>query len=212
MKNIFLSGVTIVSILCSTSGYTQTVKIGSQVWMKENLNVDKFRNGDPIPEAKTYAEWEAAAKRKQPAWCYYDNDPRNGAKYGKLYNWYAVSDSRGLAPEGWHLPSVEEWKTSGYFLGGEDVAGTKMKSTSEWADVNGVIDGTNVSGFSALPGGFRDNHGFRDVLKFGAWWSSSELHTTSTSAWYRSLTHYSTYAASQLSYKSNGFSVRCLKD
>lgn len=86
----------------------QTVTIGNQVWMTKNLNVDKFRNGDPIPEAKTDEEWIKAGENKQPAWCYYENDPANGEKYGKVFNWYAVNDPRGLAPEGWHDPTEEE--------------------------------------------------------------------------------------------------------
>ena len=104
------------------------VTIGSQVWMTENLNVDKFRNGDPIPEAKTYEEWKKAGENKQPAWCNYKNDPANGEKYGKLYNWFAVNDPRGLAPKGCHIPSDKEWTVLTDFLGGNKVAGTKMKS------------------------------------------------------------------------------------
>ena len=111
-------------------GPYKTVTIGTQVWMKENLNVSTFRNGDSIPEAKTEEEWRAAGDAKQPAWCYYDNDPKNGEKYGKLYNWYAVNDSRGLAPAGYHVPTDEEWSVLIGFLG--DDAGKKMKSTSGW--------------------------------------------------------------------------------
>jgi uncharacterized protein (TIGR02145 family) len=101
----------IVLLLQGVGSYSQdTVTIGSQVWMTKNLNVEKFRNGDPIPEARTNLEWEEAGKEGQPAWCYYDNDPSNGFKYGKLYNWYAINDTRGLAPEGWHIPNIEEWE------------------------------------------------------------------------------------------------------
>ena len=112
------------------SGPYKTVTIGTQVWMKENLNVSTFRNGDPIPEVKTDEEWKRACDEGKPAWCYYDYDPKNGTKYGKLYNWYAVSDSRVLAPSGYHVPTDEEWKMIEDFLG--DDAGTKMKSTSGW--------------------------------------------------------------------------------
>lgn len=83
----------------------KTVTIGNQVWMAENLNVDKFRNGDLILQAKTEEEWKKAGENKHPAWCYFDNDTANDAKYGKLYNWYAVNDPRGLAPAGWHIPT-----------------------------------------------------------------------------------------------------------
>jgi len=86
-----------------------TVAIGKQVWMTENLNVDTFRNGEAIPHVKTNEEWIKAGENKQPAWCYCDNDPANGAKYGKLYNWYAVANARGLCPAGWHVPSDDEW-------------------------------------------------------------------------------------------------------
>jgi len=112
------------------SGPYKTVTIGTQVWMKENLNVSTFRNGDPIPEVKTDEEWKRACDEGKPAWCYYDYDPKNGTKYGKLYNWYAVSDSRVLAPSGYHVPTDEEWKIIEEFLGHD--AGTKMKSTSGW--------------------------------------------------------------------------------
>lgn len=119
-------------IVATPSGPYKTVTIGAQVWMKENLNVSTFRNGDPIPEAKTDEEWKAAGDAKQPAWCYYDNDPKNGAKYGKLYNWYAVNDSRGLAPEGWHVPTDVEWSVLIGYLGGEKDITKKIKSTSGW--------------------------------------------------------------------------------
>jgi len=119
-----------ITVLFTQINYAQTVTIGNQVWMTKNLDVSTFRNGDPIPQAKTATEWEAAGENKQPAWCYYDNDPANGAKYGKLYNWYAVNDLRGLAPAGYHIPSDVEWTQLTDFLGSE--ASKKMKSTSGW--------------------------------------------------------------------------------
>jgi uncharacterized protein (TIGR02145 family) len=119
-----------ITVLFTQINYAQTVTIGTQVWMTKNLDVDKFRNGDPIPQAKTDEEWKLAGINKQPAWCYNNNDPANGAKYGKLYNWYAVNDSRGLAPEGYHIPSEAEWTQLTDFLASE--AGKKMKSTSGW--------------------------------------------------------------------------------
>ena len=129
------------------------VTIGNQVWMTKNLDVDKFRNGDPIPHAKTNEEWVSYSNAGEAAWCYYDDDPANGEKYGKLYNWYAVSDPRGLAPEGWHVPSDKEWTVLTDYLGGEEKAGARMKSKNGWHD-NG--NGTNSSGFSGLPGGSRN--------------------------------------------------------
>ncbi len=110
----------------------KTVTIGTQVWMTKNLDVAKFRNGDLIPEAKTNEEWDEAGRNRKPAWCYYNNDPANGAKYGKLYNWYAVNDHRGLAPEGYHIPSDKDWEVLSDYLGGVDVAGKKIKSNIGW--------------------------------------------------------------------------------
>ncbi|MBM3455250.1 MAG: hypothetical protein FJX80_08895 [Bacteroidetes bacterium] len=154
------------------TGPYKSVKIGTQTWMAENLNVATFRNGDSIPQAKTNEEWEKAGENQQPAWCYYNNDPANGEKYGKLYNWYAVNDKRGLAPVGFHIPSDAEWTKLTDFLGGEGVAGTKMKNTSGWAQ-NG--NGTNESGFSGLPGGGRGANGAFGVVGLGGgWWSSTE--------------------------------------
>jgi len=123
------------TVTTTTNQVTQTgpyksVKIGTQVWMTKNLDVSVFRNGDTIPEAKTDEEWREAGENQQPAWCYSANDPKNGQKYGKLYNWYAVNDSRGLAPTGWHIPSDVEWTILEDYLG--DDADKKLKSTSGW--------------------------------------------------------------------------------
>ena len=94
----------------------KTVVIGNQTWMAENLNVGRFRNGELIPEAKTLEEWQEAIDEKKPAWCYYDNDIKKGELYGKLYNWYAVNDPRGLAPLGWHIPTINEWNNLNNYL------------------------------------------------------------------------------------------------
>jgi uncharacterized protein (TIGR02145 family) len=187
----------------------EEVKIGKQIWMAKNLDVTHFRNGDPIPEAKTDKEWVKAGKEKQPAWCYYNNDAENGKKYGKLYNWYAVKDSRGLAPSGYHIPTDKEWTQLSDYLGGKDIAGDKMKSTSGWED-NG--NGTNRSGFSGLPGGFRYNYDgtFGSVGNLGYWWSSTE--SSPTYAWSRNLYYNNGNAYRYLYSKRLGFSVRCLRD
>jgi hypothetical protein len=108
------------------------VRIGSQTWMAQNLNLNKFRNGDVIPEAKTEEDWKNAGKNKQPAWCYYENNKNNGSTYGKLYNWYAVNDPRGLAPLGWHIPTDNEWTFLKNQLG-ED-PGNKLKSKNGWSN------------------------------------------------------------------------------
>jgi len=113
------------------------VKIGTQVWMAENLNVFYFKNGDAIPVVKTAEEWKKAGENKQPSCCYYENNAENGKTYGLLYNWYAVNDARGLAPAGYHMPTNAEWTTLSNYLGGKEVAGTKMKSTSGWKSYEG---------------------------------------------------------------------------
>ena len=187
------------------------VKIGSQVWATENLNVDCFRNGDPIPQAKTDEEWKRAGENQQPAWCYYNNDPKNGESYGKLYNWYAVNDRRGLAPQGWHIPTDEEWTQLTTFLGGKEVAGAKMKSTNGWNEYEGKIgNGTNTSGFSGLPGGYRFNNGtFKGIGYSGFWWSSTE--SSADYAWFRFLS-YSDGLVFRNDFSRQGLSVRCLRD
>jgi uncharacterized protein (TIGR02145 family) len=125
---IFIFG----GILFSKSLIAQDVKIGTQVWMSKNLDVDRFRNGEIISQAKNYEAWKFASDNKIAAWCYYDFDSSYGVKYGKLYNLFAVSDARGIAPEGYHIPSVEEWSTLINFLGGDSIAGKKMKSQEGW--------------------------------------------------------------------------------
>ena len=183
-------------------------QIGNQIWMTENLNVDRFRNGDAILEAKTAEEWKAAGNTKRPAWCYYDNAPANGEKYGKLYNWYAVKDTRGLALVGWHVPSDAEWTILSNYIGGENVAGKSMKSTAGWYN-NG--NGTNSRGFSGLPGGYRLSSGdFNYVGGIGCWWSASENDVTD--AWNRYLSSFKSPLYRSYDAKDYGFSVRCIKD
>ena len=123
------------AMLSSFTAFGQSsndVKIGKQTWMSKNLDVSTYRNGEQIPQAKDAAQWKYASTNKIPAWCYYEFNESNGKKYGKLYNWYAVSDSRGLAPNGYHIPSDAEWTILTDFLGGSDIAGKKMKSKDGW--------------------------------------------------------------------------------
>ena len=189
-------------------GPVKGVAIGTQVWTTKNLDVATFRNGDLIPEAKTDEEWKAAGDNKQPAWCYYDNKAANGTKYGKLYNWYAVNDYRGLAPAGWHVPTDEEWTVLSTYLG-EDLAGEKLKSSSGWNDDG---NGNNSSDFTGLPGGanWTNNGGFFDVDYGGLWWSTSEKD--GLDAWHRGL-YYTKSSLFRRNYsKGYGFSVRCVRD
>jgi uncharacterized protein (TIGR02145 family) len=174
------------------------------VWTSKNLDVSTYRNGDPIRYSSTPAEWLDAANKGEGAWCYYNNDPKNGAKYGKLYNWYAVKDPRVLAPIGYHISSDAELSVLTEYLGGEEIAGYKMKSTSGWS--NGA-NGDNSSGFNGLPGGACNSDGdFYRITASGYFWSSSET-------WYRELRNDFDTKVYRGSYdKRYGFSVRCLRD
>lgn len=180
-----------------------SVKINNQVWMAENLNLTHFRNGEPIPEIQSNEEWLQAGEQGKPAWCYYDNDPENGKKYGKLYNCFAVNDPRGLAPEGWHVGSDKEWNELTFFIGSPWVVGRNLKSKTGWDyDGNGIDD----FGFGGLPGGYRFPSGeFNFVRCEGRWWTSTKL-------W-----HHIMYAEDDEIFRHNnhpgyGFSVRCVRD
>lgn len=180
------------------------VKIGTQEWMGENLNVSRFRNGDIIEEAKTPGEWIMLVREGKPAWCLqHDN---NSGKYGKLYNWYAVNDPRGLAPKGWHVPSDEEWKKLTDYLGGEISAAFSLRATGLKSSGE-----NNETGFSGLPAGFCNPEGiFSGLGSHGYWWTSSEV--SGTLAWGRFLDYARSSVNSMVWKKDNGLSVRCLKD
>tara|TARA_B100001094_G_scaffold325469_1_gene379849 strand:- start:753 stop:1415 length:663 start_codon:yes stop_codon:yes gene_type:complete len=220
MKKILLGFIAIgllTFVGCGTSSSFSSVKIGVQDWMSMNLNVERFRNGDIIPEAKTKKDWEKAGLEGRPAWCYYDNDISNGEKYGKLYNWHAVSDPRGLTPEGWHVPTDAEWTVLTDYLatdGHIGTEGTVLKSTSGWNDKRDGTsgNGTNVYGWNGLPGGGLNGNGsFYGVGSYGSWWSSSL--SNASDAWSRNLNYSSDYVYRNASFsKENGFSVRCLRD
>ena len=190
------------------------VRIGNQIWMTKNLNVSRYRNGDPIPQVADPTQW---ANLTTGAWCYYANSTANGPIYGKLYNWYAVNDSRGLAPEGWHIPSDAEWTTLVSFLGFPDVAGGKTKTTGTLQAGNGLwrspnAAATNSSGFSALPGGYEADNGSGSFLldRNGYWWSTTEFGSLRAVA--RILSYTNGGVSTLEFFKDNGFSVRCIKN
>jgi len=191
----------------------KTVKIGNQCWTQSNLKVSKYRNGDNIPTGLSNSAW---ANTTSGAYAIYDNKPVNDGLYGKLYNHYAVTDSRGLCPTGWHVPSDAEWTTLENQLGGSSVAGGALKSTAMQPTPGGWISpnagATNSSGFTALPGGLRGNYGdFRNVTDYGYWWSSSV--SSGSSAWIRYLGSSGSNIYRDGYYlRSNGFSVRCCRD
>ncbi len=193
-----------------------SITIGTQKWMIVNLDVLTYRNGDTIPQVNDRLAWENLTTG---AWCYYNNDPANGVIYGKLYNWYAVNDPRGLAPQGFHIPTEAEWTTLGTFLGGDEVAGGKMKTTgiTTWTTPN--AGATNESGFSGLPGGMRNDYNttppsytdsFNGVGVYGLWWSASA--GSSTNANCRQLISALGRLFIYENNKKRGFSVRCLRD
>ena len=189
-----------------------TVQIGTQCWTQSNLKVSKYRNGDTIPTGLSNSAWQNTTSG---ACAIYNNDPANDALYGKLYNHYAVSDSRGLCPTGWHVPSDGEWTTLENHLGGSSVAGGALKSTAMQPTPGGLnppnSGATNSSGFTALPGGLRYPNGdFNGMPYDGFWWSSSVL--SGSLAW--SLHLGSSYSDINRYYddRTLGFSVRCCRD
>jgi uncharacterized protein (TIGR02145 family) len=185
-----------------------TVRIGTQTWMAENLNVSRFRNGDTIPEAKSDEEWLRAGENQQPAWCYYQNDPKNGNVYGKIYNWYAVNDSRGLGPEAWHVATELEWTVLTDYLGGDSIAGATLKSTSGWLE-NG--SSTNESGFLGLPGGCRSHVGsYYGIGEFGFYWNIPDGYSSLSWSSYLYYGNGSLYVG--FYNIGRGFSVRCVKN
>jgi len=183
----------------------QDITIGTQTWSKCNLDVTTYRNGDVIPQVTDQTTWNNLTTG---AWCYYNNDSVTGTTYGKLYNWYAVTDPRGLAPTGYHIPSDTEWTTLVNYLGGISPAGGAMKETGgcHWLTPN---QATNSSGFSAFGGGIRTTS-FNLINNQGLWWSSTDFILTF--AYYRYIAYNSTNINSSVISKANGLSVRLIKD
>ena len=188
----------------------KTVYIGTQEWMGENLKVSKYSDGTVIPNITDITKWGMLSKG---AWVYYNNDASKNTKYGKLYNWYAVSkttnSNKNLCPTGWHVPSDSEWTVLIDYLGGKKVAGGKMKEvgTTYWNSPN--IDATNTSLFTGLPGGNRSPNGYYYGIGLGGnWWSSSESNTGNI----RALNYGGGDAYSGSYGKKDGLSVRCLRD
>ncbi len=208
--------VALTSVLsCSSDELTdidgdnyQIVKIGTQVWMAENLRVTHYRNGDPIPIVTDDTAW---AGLTSGACCSYDNDDSRIATLGRLYNWFAVNDSRNIAPVGWHVPSDAEWQTLIDYLGGDSIAGAKMKETgtSYWVSPN--TGASNESRFSARPGGDRSGTGHDyDVGDVAYFWSIST--DSSRHVLIRGLSFDNMTAGRFRTDKQDGISVRCVKD
>lgn len=181
--------------------------MGNRLWVDCNLSSGHFRNGDVIPLVESDEEWEELGASHKPASCFYRNDPSMASTYGRLYNWYAVCDPRGLAPPNWHIPSVDDWNELMIFIGGAHVAGRRLKSRQDWSN-NG--NGNNESGFSAMPGGGRGAFGsFLDLGDYGNWWTSVSYGPDEAAFFY--LTFIDSSALVRLDgFKSSGLSVRCL--
>ena len=190
------------------------VVIGTQTWMVENLKTTKYNDGTAIPLGTDDTAW---ANLTTPGYCWYNNDAATYKNtYGALYNWFTVNTSK-LAPSGWHVPTDAEWTILTIYLGGETVAGGKMKSTGTREAGTGLwyrpnIGATNESGFTAVPAGYRDYDGtFKRIGMTGAWWSSSE-YGTGIYAWTRYLLYDYIDAYRDFRSKNDGFSVRCVRN
>ena len=218
MRNLFLTitffsfiqiGVQSQTVSDFDGNTYNTITIGSQTWLKENLKVTHYNNGDTIPNVKDNAAWAALST---DAYCHYNNNANNTSTYGLLYNFYTVIDSRKLCPTGWHIPSDVEWTQLSTFLGGATIAGGKMKEIGNTHWLNPNIGATNSSGFSGLPAGLSSstdgNFGYQ--TEGSGFWSNTQLNTNE--AWDRFLV----YGDAQLDRfnqnKKTGYSVRCVKD
>ena len=190
-----------------------SVKIGTQVWMVENLKTTKYNDGATIPLISDNTTWKNST---DGAYCWYNNDINNKGSFGALYNWYAVNKGK-LCPAGWHVPSQSDYTAFIDFLGGESVAGGKLKTIGTIEDGNGLwyqpnVDATNEYEFSALPGGMRGGGAgnFSDLNYGGVWWSSTE--STSDNSIYLYINNFDATFFNGVTTKKAGFSVRCLKN
>jgi uncharacterized protein (TIGR02145 family) len=182
-------------------------KIGYQIWMAENLNEPHFKNGDPIKQANTAEEWKKAGNTRKPAWCYYNNDPKNKKKLGKLYNWYALNDPRGLAPKGWHLPNNSDWSI--FFNTIQNLNRDAM--ALQHPEFIGDYPGSDVLKFHAYGSGYRKEGGaFSNINEYACYWCLDTANAYSANALYLKKDQFDLLWGSY--YKSGGFSVRCIKN
>lgn len=183
-----------------------TITIGTQIWMVENLKTTKYRNGDSINTVIDSVSW---VNLTTGAYCNYNNDANNLTSYGSLYNWFTVTDSRNIAPIGWHVPTDAEWDTLIMYLIGYKYAGGQLKDTTHWNYPN--TGATNESGFMALPCGHRGNNGkFGNLGNYGYWWTATEADQVT--AMFYALKFNSTGVAALNTDKRFGYSIRCIKD
>lgn len=184
------------------------IKICDQVWSPNNLSVSNYRNGDPIPQVTDPSVWTILTIG---AWCWYNNDSATYSGYGKLYNWYAIKDARGLAPLGWHIPTNAEWTTLSTCLGGDAVSGGKMKETglTHWNSPN--TGATNSSGFGSFGTGYRFYNGpFIVQGQYGSYWSITDADSQNGWIYYTSYNNSTFTSGTNL--KTAGMNVRCVRD
>lgn len=209
----------------------KTVKIGKQEWMAENLRVSSYNNSDPIKEVQDRIKWRSLS---EGAWCNYNNDHSNDYKFGKLYNWHAINDPRGIAPKGWRIPTKQDWHELITYLGGEHVAGKKLKKNEYWKPASLADLANNESGFSAIGCGSRtfyksdttkderlmlglpspiiDFPKFTDQTIRVIFWSATEINE---SAAYNYELYHGSYKIFKNIYngdKNYGYSIRCVRD
>jgi uncharacterized protein (TIGR02145 family) len=186
-----------------------TLEIGTQVWMVENLKVTRYQNGDLIPNITDTNQWSYLPIG---TYCNYNNDPKIGSTYGRLYNWFAVTDSRKLAPKGWHIPTFQEIETLVAFMGGDTITAGKIKEagTGHWKYPN--KGASNETGFTALPGGYRFYRGgsFHTLGSNGYWWTTTQ--SIELYAWSNRIYWYFAHVDYNHDLKTFGFSIRCIKD
>lgn len=191
---LLFSGLTACITPYADNGPDSVILAGRE-WMAKNLDVERYRNGDPVRHAATEEEWRDAIAKEEGVWCYYENDESNGRRYGKLYNWYAVNDPKGLAPEGWHIPSDAEWQALVDELGGDEAAGSELRERK---------------GFHAIAAGSRNCLGiFYGQGMYAYFWTSSEAGQYE--AWDREIAASGNAVRKIKVNKSIGFSVRCVK-
>jgi uncharacterized protein (TIGR02145 family) len=212
VSNALFNPALIYGTMTDTDGNSyKTIVIGSHTWMAENLRTVSFRNGDSIPEVTSNTEWKSLTSA---AFCNYENTTNRDdiATTGRLYNWFAVSDSRNLAPEGWHVATDADWLELTSFLGNEEIAGGKLKETTMLHWLNPNTGASNQSGFTALPGGRREytDGSFINKGTDGFWWTGSAYNPDYS--WYRYLHFDVTDCYRANFHKQYGFSVRCVKD
>ena len=219
MKKLIFPLFSFIFVFCSANLFSQetvkdadnneysTIKIGSQVWMAENLKTTHYNDGNEIPQQTDKTKW---ATNKTAAFCWYDNDESNKAEYGALYNWYVVGTGK-LCPQGWHVPTTDEWTTLENTLGGADQAAPKMKEkgTEHWEMTYDNV--TNESGFNARGAGFRNSDGdFTYKLSDACWWTATP--GTQTYAKNRCFSFYTSVVSTRDIQRTNGYSIRCVKN